>query len=69
MFKWLSLPLRRKCLVALCPNWSNEGKFEGPICMPCAEVLRGHRDGDPFKHIALRIHVSVGLEMLGGHSP
>jgi hypothetical protein len=27
----------RQCIVPLCPNRSNEGRFYGPICAPCAE--------------------------------
>lgn len=30
-----------KCAVRLCPNKREEGQFDGPICVPCLEALRG----------------------------
>lgn len=30
-----------KCQVRLCPNTSEEGRFDGNLCAPCAEALKG----------------------------
>ena len=30
-----------KCIVRLCPNDTNDGRFLGPICVPCSEALKG----------------------------
>lgn len=37
----------RKCATRLCPNRSDEGVFDGPICMPCRLTLEGHHGTQP----------------------
>lgn len=46
------------CIVMSCTNRSNEGKFDGPICMPCADVLRGRSSASGVA-VAVRILESV----------
>ena len=35
-----------KCAVTTCPNRSDEGRFEGFLCVPCSEAIQG-RGGLP----------------------
>lgn len=44
-----------KCLVRYCPNRQGEGRFEGPICRPCAKALRG----EPAPFAASRILAAI----------
>ena len=30
---------RKKCIVKGCPNHSDEGRFEGEMCMPCYNMI------------------------------
>lgn len=50
-----------KCIVFLCPNTSDQGKFEGPLCTPCADSLRGQYSPDA----RWRIIYSVLQDSLG----
>jgi len=31
-----------KCIVRACPNYSEDGTFQGPICSPCADAVQGY---------------------------
>ena len=47
-----------KCMVLMCPNDSEDGLFEGEICHPCADALRGY-GGDGNRHAVKRVILSA----------
>lgn len=46
-----------KCIVKHCPNTSDQGRFEGTLCAPCAGALRG--EGRSSQYAATRILTSI----------
>lgn len=49
-----------KCIVRLCPNKEEDGTFHGPLCTPCAVVLRGRESAN--NPAAKRILATLILE-------
>ncbi len=51
-----------KCIVKYCPNIWEEGRFEGPVCSPCATALRGMASPIAASRILAAIWPFKGLE-------
>jgi hypothetical protein len=50
------------CIVRYCSNTKGEGRFDGPVCSPCANALRGEREPPAASRILKSIWPYRGLE-------
>lgn len=48
-----------KCLVDGCDNYFGQGEFTGPICVPCANMLRGGRPSPGGRTFVHELHYNV----------